>query len=201
MLLSTSGIFQPSTNANIILNFANTAVLTPVLLDGKIDRVLINDPGVGYKTNTQTVFSLIGDGTGASFTPYINEAGELEDVIIESRGQGYTYLDVEVIGDGANANVQPFISTGDLDTLQSTVELAAAEGAIHAIRIINQGNGYTSANITVTGDGSGFAGTVVLSNANTVSYINVSNPGSGYTYANVQITGNCWLVGTVRLEL
>jgi hypothetical protein len=188
--ITTTGVFQPTTNANIILNFANSAILTPVILDGKIDRVLINDPGVGYRSNIQTVFSLIGDGTGASFTPYINESGQLEDVIIESRGQGYTYLDVDVVGDGTGANVQPFLSTGDLDTLQSTVELAAAEGAIHAIRILNRGNNYTSANIVVTGDGSGFAGTVILSNTNTISYINVTNPGSGYTYANVQITGN-----------
>lgn len=175
---------------NSYYGIGNSAILTAVIYEGKIDRVLVADPGIGYSSNIQTVFSLIGDGTGAAFTPYINEAGQLEDVIIESRGQGYTYLDVEVVGDGANANVQPFISTGDLDTLQSTVELAAAEGAIHAIRILNQGNGYTSANIVLTGDGSGFAGTVVLSNANTVSYINVTNPGSGYTYANVTITGN-----------
>ncbi len=187
--LSTSGVFQPTTNANIILNFANSAILTPVIHNGAIDRVLIEDPGVGYKSNIQTVFSLIGDGTGASFTPYINEAGQLEDVIIESRGDGYTYLDIDVVGDGSNANVFAFLSTGDLDTVQSTVELSAVDGGLYAFRVLNAGNNYTAANIVVTGDGSGFAGTVVRSNANTISHILVTNPGLGYTHANVTITG------------
>ena len=187
--LSTSGAFQPTTNANIILNFANSAILTPVIHNGVIDRVLIEDPGVGYKSNIQTVFSLIGDGTGASFTPYINEAGQLEDVIIESRGDGYTYLDIDVVGDGSNANVFAFLSTGDLDTVQSTVELSAVDGGLYAFRVLNAGNNYTAANIVVTGDGSGFAGTVVRSNANTISHILVTNPGLGYTHANVTITG------------
>lgn len=187
--LSTSGAFQPTTNANVILNFANSAILTPVIHNGAIDRVLIEDPGVGYKSNIQTVFSLIGDGTGAALTPYINEAGQLEDVIIESRGDGYTYLDIDVVGDGSNANVFAFLSTGDLDTVQSTVELSAVDGGLYAFRVLNAGNNYTAANIIVTGDGSGFAGTVIRSNANTISHILVTNPGSGYTHANVTITG------------
>jgi len=171
-------------------NTASTANIVPVLFDGKIDRILIVDPGVNYKSNIQTTLSLIGDGANASLLPFINDDGELEDVIIINGGEGYTFLDVEVVGIGSGANVTPQVSEGDLDSIQSTVELAAIPGAIYNIRVDNAGNGYSNANVIVEGDGVGFAGTVVLSPQNTISYVTVTNPGSGYTYANVRFTGN-----------
>lgn len=173
-----------------LYNTASTANFIPVLFNTKLDRVLIADPGINYRSDIRTTLSLIGDGIGATLVPFVNTAGELEDVVITSRGQGYTFLDIEVEGDGTDANVFAELSTGDLDTNQSSVELSAVSGAIHAFRILNRGNNYTSANIIVTGDGTGFAGNVVLSNTNTISQISVTNPGQGYTYANVQIIGN-----------
>ena len=88
--------------------------------------------------------------------------GELEDVIIVSRGEGYTYLDIEVVGDGTGANATAQLSTGDLDTNQSSVELSAVDGAVYAFRILNGGSNYTVANVSLVGDGTGFDGTVVL---------------------------------------
>jgi len=190
LTITTSGNTQPTTNASATLTFATSAILTPVLLNGVVDRVLIQDPGLGYRSNIQTSISAIGDGSNVSLLPFVNESGELEDVIIVSRGEGYTSLDLEVFGDGTGANITADISTGDLDTNQSSVELSAIDGAIHAFRIVNSGNNYTSANITVLGDGKNFDGSVVLSNSNTISSIVINNPGSGYTFANVIITGN-----------
>lgn len=190
LTISTSGDAQPSTNATATLNFARTAILTPVIYNGVIASVLIEDPGVGYDSNLQTRISIIGDGANASLLPYVNENGEVEDVVILNRGQGYTYADLQVIGDGTGANLSVNLSTGDLNSTQSTVELSAVSGGIHAFVVNNAGTGYTSANISVTGDGSNFAGNVVLSNSNTISYVTVNNPGSGYTFANVVITGN-----------
>jgi hypothetical protein len=69
------------------------------------------------------------------------------------------------------------------------VELSAVNGGIHAFRVSNVGNGYSYANVVVTGDGESFTGTPVIVN-NTISYITVTTPGSGFTYANVSITGN-----------
>ena len=170
-------------------NTLSTANLVPVLYNTQLDRVLIVDPGVDYTSNIQTQLVLTGDGANASLLPFINSAGELEEVIIENRGSGYTYLDIEVVGDGTSANCFAELSTGDLNTVQSTVELSAIAGGIYAFRVNDPGDGYSNANITITGDGSGFAGTVVVSNSNTISHIVVTNPGSGYTYANVQISG------------
>ena len=173
-----------------LYNTASTANLVPVIFDGKLDRVLIVDPGVNYKSNIQTTLSLIGDGANASLLPFVNDVGELEDVIIINGGEGFTFLDVEVVGNGTGANVTPQVSEGDLDSIQSTVELAAIPGAIYNIRIDNAGNGYSNANVIVEGDGVGFAGTVVISQQNTIARVSVSNPGSGYTYANVRFTGS-----------
>jgi len=145
---------------------------------------------LSYRSNIQTTISTIGDGSNVSLLPFVNDAGELEDIIIQSRGQGYTYLDIQVIGDGTGANATAQLSSGDLDTNQSFVELSAIDGALYGFRILNVGNNYTTANITVIGDGTGFVGNVVLSNANTISSITVNNPGSGYSFANVIIGGN-----------
>lgn len=187
--------------ANVVIdNFGNSgtglyntsadASLIPVVYNGSIDRILIADPGIGYRTNTQTYVSVIGDGVGAAFTPYVNNQGQVEDIIIENRGVGYTYLDMEIIGGGTGANAYPELSYGDLDTSQSTVELAAIPGAIYNIKVTSFGNNYSNANVVVTGDGTGFLGIVNISNTNTISNVTVINPGSGYTYANVIINGS-----------
>jgi len=188
--ITTTGAAQPTSNATATLSFATTARLTPIILNGVVDRVLVEDPGVNYRSNLQTSVSAIGDGSGVELLPFINENGELEDVIIVSRGEGYTFLDLEVFGDGNGANISAELSTGDLDTNQALVELSAIDGGIHALRVINPGSNYTSAGVTVIGDGNGFIGNVVISNQNTISSITVENPGLGYTFANVIITGN-----------
>lgn len=189
--ITTSGNIQPIANATANLMFSNTAILTPLIYNGQIDRVVINDPGIDYSSNLQTTIVVSGDGTGASLVPYISSAGALEDVIIGSRGNGYTYVDLEIVGDGTGANARAEIFTSELDTDQAVVELSAIDGAIHALRIVNAGTNYFNGNTTVsvTGDGSNFTGNVVLANNNSISHISVTNPGYGYTYANVVISG------------
>jgi len=90
---------------------------------------------------------------------------------------------------GAGANAFANLSVDDIDTLQTVVELSAIDGGIHAFKVSNVGNGYSYANVTVSGDGTGFSGNVIVAN-NTISYITILTPGSGYTFANVTITGD-----------
>lgn len=187
--ISTTGPAQPTTNASGSVFFTNSAILTPVIYNGQIVDVLINDPGIGYSANNQTIITTIGDGVGASLFPVIGKEGTLKDIIILERGEGYTYLDIEVVGNGSNANASASLSTGDLNTLQSLVELSAIDGGLYAFNIVNPGNGYSTANVVVYGDGFDFAGNAVITN-NTISRITVTNPGRGYTYANVIISGN-----------
>ena len=187
--ISTSGNAQPTANASANLFFNSSAILKPVLYNGTIDRVIIEDPGTAYSSNVQTTISLIGDGTGAVLTPFINTAGQLEDVIIEDPGSGYSYADIDIIGDGTGANAYTTLSIGDIDTLQNVVELSAIDGALYSFRVHNAGNNYSYANVSIIGDGTGFIGNVVILN-NTVSSITVTSPGTGYTHANVIITGD-----------
>lgn len=188
--IATSGNSQPTSNATANLSFSTDAVLTPVIINGSIQEILIEDGGIGYSSNITTTISTIGDGTGVVLTPFVNTSGEIEDIIIEARGTGYTHLEINfasATGNGANAFAN--LSVDDLDTLQTVVELSAVDGGLHAFRVNNVGNGYSFANVIVTGDGSGFSGNVVLTN-NTVSHITVQTPGVGYTFANVIITGD-----------
>ena len=191
IVIATTGAVQPTSNATANLFYTVSAKLNPVIYNGSIDRVLIEDPGFGYSANNQTIITTIGDGSGVALTPYINSAGQLEDIIIDNRGSGYTYLDIEIVGDGTGAAAHADLSLGDLDSKQSQVEVSAIDGAIYSFIVDNVGNSYTQANVTVTGDGTGFLGNVVLnSNSNTIQSITVTNPGSGYRFANVVISGN-----------
>ena len=188
--ISTTGNSQPTSNASANLFYSSSAVLTPVLRNGAIHSVLIEDEGTGYSSNLSTTISAIGDGIGFVATPYVNAAGQVEDVIIENRGNGYSYLNLtfaSATGTGANAFAN--LSVDDIDTLQTVVELSAINGGIHAFNISNVGSGYSYANVTVSGDGISFSGNVIVAN-NTISYISVLTPGSGYTFANVIITGD-----------
>lgn len=71
----------------------------------------------------------------------------------------------------------------------SVVAAAAINGGIHNVKITNGGTGYSSASVSVIGDGTGFAGTVVM-NSGVVTSIIVTTPGTGYTIAELTITGN-----------
>ena len=188
--IATTGNSQPTSNATANLNFSTSAVLTPVLVNGQLERVLIEDGGIGYSSNITTTISTIGDGTGVVLTPFVNSAGQVEDIIIEERCNGYSHIEISFASStGSGANAFANLSVDDLDTLQTDVELSAIDGGIHAFRVSNVGNGYSYANVVVSGDGNGFAGNVVLTN-NTISYITVQSPGTGYSFANVTITGN-----------
>lgn len=66
----------------------------------------------------------------------------------------------------------------------------AGYGDIPAINITNSGSGYDPSNaaitVVITGDGTGAAATVEMSNTSIADVI-ITNPGTNYTYANVAI--------------
>ena len=175
-----SGLYEANANLQPILNPTT----------GKIDSVAILDPGTGYSQNIRTQLSVIGNGQEAELTAFVNTSGELEDVVIVNRGSGYTYADIEVIGDGSNANVYPNLSVGDIDTLQGIVEATAIPGAIHAIKVDAGGSGYSYATVSISGDGTACNARAVLTNAGAVSYVIVDGIGSGYTYADISFVGD-----------
>lgn len=190
IVISTSGNSQPSSNATANLFFNSTAVIKPIIYQGRIEAVVIEDPGTSYSSNILTTVSVNGDGVGAVFTPYVNSAGEVEDIIIENRGYGYTYAELSISGPGTGANAITNLSQyTDLETIQSVVEITAVDGAIHNIRINEAGDSYSHANIIILGDGQGFAGNVVIEN-NSIAKITIDDYGSGYSFANIVINGD-----------
>lgn len=69
------------------------------------------------------------------------------------------------------------------------VSAAAVGGEIRSFEIVNRGNDYSYAFVTVNGNGSSFAGTPVITNGG-ISGITVTNAGAGYTNAIATVTGN-----------
>lgn len=161
-----------------------TALQAPFYSNGAIQSVQIVNAGTGY---TSATAAITGDGTGATATPVL-VGGQLVDVIVNTPGNGYSYANITITGNGTGAQVTSNLSVGDIDTLQSNVELLATNGAISAIVVDSVGGSYPSATVSITGDGTGATAVPVLVNGAIVR-IDLTAPGSGYTYASVVING------------
>lgn len=152
--------------------------------------------GSGY--SGAPVANIVGDGSNARVVLQVEkseavvspviEYGKIVRTRIDNGGIGYTYATISPVGNGSGAEFDVDLSTGDLSTLQSNVENLAVPGAIHAIKIVSGGYGYTGATVTITGDGTGATATAVVLNGR-IAKIIVQSPGSGYTRATVTITG------------
>lgn len=78
----------------------------------------------------------------------------------------------------------------DNGSLQWQVQTNAIDGGLNAIKIIQAGDSFVTANtitVTITGDGNSATATPIL-NGDAIESILITNPGSGYTYAEVAIS-------------
>lgn len=85
-------------------NVAGYAVAT----NGQIDFIEIIDGGIGYLQATTSV-SINGDGSGAAADLTVVD-GEITGVSITDRGTGYTFAELTVNGEGADAELRAVIS-------------------------------------------------------------------------------------------
>lgn len=163
---------------------SNIVLIQPTSLAGQVAE------GLTFRVNTHK--------NEAQLTPLINSNGEIESIQITKPGLGYTYALVTVNTSLDKQNTTGFeeasilldFGIGDIESRQSTVELTAIDGAIHAFNVTYGGFGYTSPpTITISGDGSGCTAHAVLTNTGSVQKILVDTYGSGYTKASVTITG------------
>lgn len=74
-------------------------------------------------------------------------------------------------------------------TSQYITEHNAIPGTIDSFVITKEGQGYSIANVEISGDGTGAKAIPILKNG-TITSIKVTNPGKNYTYANITISGN-----------
>jgi hypothetical protein len=165
----------------------SSAILEAIVDQGRIQRVLIRDPGLNYPAATDTSITVQGDGTGLALTPVVYN-GEIIDVIVEDSGVGYTNIVLTITGSGTGAALRPIFANSDYNSDQSVVEQVAVDGAIYAIKVTNGGTGYTTTTqVAIEGDGTG-ATAVATVVGNVITKITMTNWGSGYTRAWVTIT-------------
>jgi hypothetical protein len=134
------------------------AKLIPIVDNGQIIAVQIDDPGVGYSSAS---IDVQGDGEGAAISPDIsignintlqanNELltvpGTINNIQVISRGYNYGVANITIQGDGTGATAVATI-TG---------------GAVTKITMTNQGEGYTYANVIITGNGKAAAARAIL---------------------------------------
>ena len=155
--------------------------------------VTIDDGGQDYDP-TNTIIVVVGDGLGAHLKPIIN-GGVITGIEVVDPGEGYSYASAYVStpdltlprGTGAQISVEfPLL---DLGTTQVNTQLSAVDGDISSISITANGANYTSANVVISGNGSGATATAQIENGQ-VTKVHIVTRGSGYTYANISIVGD-----------
>jgi hypothetical protein len=127
------------------------AKLLPIIENGQIVGVTVENSGIGYSTAT---IAVSGDGTGAVLVPDLNVGniaslqanneiltvgGTINAIKVISGGYGYGVANIEIQGDGTGA------------TATSTID--SATGRITKINITNPGQNYTFANVVIDGNG------------------------------------------------
>ena len=136
---------------------------------------------------------------GATGTATLGTGGEIVGYEIIDAGYGYTNANIEIVDSSSNGSGAVLVANfdqGNVDTLQSNVELLAVPGAIYSTKVVDGGSGYSAATVEVIGDGEGATATATVNNGQ-VTKITMTNPGRGYTWTEVKITGNTGASGAV----
>lgn len=157
---------------------------------------IVVNPGSGYVQNNVSCY-IAGDGTGAAFRPIINNDGQIDSVEVQNPGNNYSTATVEVKAEdpdqqqGAGGEISVALDLGDLDDPQAEVQLAAVDGEVSFIFVIDGGSGYTDATATIVGNGSeDVTAAVQIDEFGSISGITVNQRGEGYTIASVLIEGD-----------
>lgn len=98
----TNEIINFNRQPNIFLETGSGCKLKPVIVQGKIFAVVIENQGSGY--NSIPDLQIFGDGSGAKLLPIITE-GRITNVVIQNPGIGYsknTTIFVKSSGSGSN---------------------------------------------------------------------------------------------------
>lgn len=142
---------------------ASDAKLIPVIDNGQIVGIIVEDAGVGYTFADLTVIS-DGGGTGAQLSANLNIGnidslqannemltvpGTIDAIKVVSGGYGYASVNVSIEGDGTGARASAVIDS--------------ERGSISKINIISRGSNYTYANIIITGSGFGASARAIMS--------------------------------------
>jgi hypothetical protein len=164
--------------------------------------VLYDSVSISQRTGVGLSFDVNTRINPAEIVPIINDAGEIESVRVVKPGIGYTF-GIVTVNDSYTSETRPTdfqaasillnFGIGDIESRQSTVELTAKDGAIHAVRVITPGSGYnTVPTVQIVGDGVGATAVAVLQDSidgTGIERIDIINEGIGYTSATAVLSG------------
>jgi hypothetical protein len=123
------GINYPFDNATTIVvqGDGTGAVYSPVIYDGTVVDIVVENPGTGY---TSMSLSVIGSGSGAKITPVVSasdfvsdqsiveqttEIGAIHAIVLTINGNNYSAeTRIEVSGDGIGCSATPVIVNGSI---------------------------------------------------------------------------------------
>lgn len=143
-------------------------VLTPVLSEGSVVRLIVNNPGTGYVPGDIVQVAFSGGGTDS--TPILGTAispSPVQQITLLSGGTGYS------------TGTFPLSFTGGGGGTGAAGTYTASGGTVTSINLTNGGTGYIiTPTVVFTGPGTG-ATAVASIGAGSVTAVNVTNGGSG----------------------
>jgi hypothetical protein len=144
--------FIASTATVSFLDTKTQARVVPVIENGQIVSVIIDDPGVGY-TNASIIVEAFEGGRGASLRP-ITSYGDLESrqANVELLAVPGTIDCIDIVNPGSGYTGTPSVTIqGDGEGATAVVETVTVgtDTAITKLRITNRGSGYTYAHVTI----------------------------------------------------
>lgn len=177
-----------ATNGGFTLTYAGTPATATV--STKAGAGYTSIPNIAITgTGTNGTVSASVSISSAKIIPTIS-GGQIIGVQIIDGGVGYDYANLTITGNGTGtgASLTALLSSGDVNSIQSNVELLTVAGRIMNIPIISGGYNYAQATTTVTisGDGAGCTANAIVVGGRVAKIIIVTQ-GSGYTWATVSI--------------
>ena len=124
------------------------AVLRPIVIDGKIVDVVVENQGSGYN---EVVLTAIGTGSGAQLTAILNteSVDNDEQKIVENLAEFGSIFSIEVTNGGTGYSPNTFANiTGDGTGATCTV-VRNSWGSISRIEVNNFGSGYSYGSISI----------------------------------------------------
>ncbi len=116
----SSDIINFDRQPNIFLVEGSGAQITPIVKNGSIEKVIIQSPGLNYKSVPNIVVN--GDGFGAILVPVVSD-GSISEVKVISKGFGYTQDNtfLSIFTPGSGAKFKSIIKTWQINLVQKYI--------------------------------------------------------------------------------
>lgn len=101
-------------------------------------------------------------------------------------GDGYIW---KYMGSISVPDATKFLNDDFIPVRNNNTANPSNDGSVHTIKVKVGGSGYTSAPLTITGDGTGLTATANISGG-IITSITVNTKGSGYTWCNISVGGD-----------